>query len=207
MFLFMAAFYMDDVSQGFKDVSTARRDICADLRETFKVVASKWKMTICKDGVSIRLQNDLINFERDSAKLSSDFQKVLNVFIPKLFGVLWRHRPSVSELRIEGHTDSSTLLAPRPGYIYNTKLSQERSRNVLSYALRLFENGRGMPDAEKYIQWSFENVTAHGLSSSTPVKINGRVSPDASRRVEFRIKTVAESDLLSRGSEAYGIEK
>ena len=77
--------------------------------------------------------------------------------------VIMKNQEFISELRIEGHTDSTAkdkdeLLA----YLYNTKLSQDRSRNVMDFCLNL----REIKSNEKYMEWSFSHVTAHGMSSS-----------------------------------------
>ena len=86
---------------------------------------------------------------------------------------------SVSEIIIEGHTDSTGT------YIENMELSQNRARAVLQYIL-----------SSEFTQLSYsekqalrEVVTVNGRSSSDPVlDANGLEDMDASRRVEFKFR-------------------
>ena len=193
IFLFIAIIYIQNISQYFDAVSDVRDEICADLSKEFSPDLERWNMTICEGGLLIRFQSDS-NFARASSALSPDFEQLLDSFIPRLFGVIWKYKDSVSELRIEGHTDSTirgwdSLLT---GYIYNTELSQDRSRNVLSYALNL----PNVVADSNYLSWAFSSITAHGMSSSDLIRNDEQELYDKSRRVEFRIKTKAEDALL-----------
>jgi len=193
IFLFIAIIYIQNISQYFTAVNDVRDEICADLSKEFSPDLERWNMTICEGGLLVRFQNDS-NFDRGSSVLSSDFEQLLDSFIPRLFGVVWKYKDSVSELRIEGHTDSTIRPSHTPltGYIFNTKLSQDRSRNVLSYTLTL----PSMVADSNYLNWAFENITAHGMSSSNLIRKDGRELYNKSRRVELRIKTKAEDALL-----------
>ena len=193
IFLFIAIIYIQNISKYFDDVSDVRDDICTDLSNEFAADLERWDMTICEGGLLIRFQSDS-NFDRASSSLSPDFEKLLDSFIPRLFGVIWQYKDSVSELRIEGHTDSTVRSwdSPLTGYIYNTKLSQDRSRNVLSYAL----NQPNIITNNNYLSWAFSSITAHGMSSSDLISKDDVELYEKSRRVEFRIKTKAEDALL-----------
>ena len=193
IFLFIAIIYIQNISKYFDDVSDVRDEICTDLSNEFAADLERWDMTICEGGLLIRFQSDS-NFDRASSLLSPDFEKLLDSFIPRLFGVIWQYKDSVSELRIEGHTDSTVRSwdSPLTGYIYNTKLSQDRSRNVLSYAL----NQPNIITNNNYLSWAFSSITAHGMSSSDLISKDDVELYEKSRRVEFRIKTKAEDALL-----------
>jgi hypothetical protein len=47
-----------------------------------------------------------------------------------------------------------------------------------------------------FLEWSYENLTAHGMSSSEVIMVNNVEDRQASRRVEFRIRTKAEDKLI-----------
>lgn len=198
IFLFISIIYIQNIRQYFDKVSDVRSDICQDLSSEFKGDIEKWDMSICEDGLLIRFRNES-NFEINSSKLSSDFQLILDDFIPRLLSVVWKYRASVSELRIEGHTDSTVrkIDTELSGYLYNTELSQDRSRNVMKYSLNI----PSIIDNNKIIQWSLNNMTAHGMSSSKQIYENGKKSFSKSRRVEFRLRTNAENKLLDLVSE------
>jgi outer membrane protein OmpA-like peptidoglycan-associated protein len=73
-------------------------------------------------------------------------------------------------------------------------LSQARTRTVLQYVLTL-------PKIEDQEAWVRARLTANGLSSSKLIWQNDHLTEnqDASRRVEFKVRTNAEdriSDIL-----------
>lgn len=199
IFLFISIIYIQNISKYFSEVADVSDEICADLKREFESETERWDMSICENGLLISFDNDS-NFELNSAALSSDFAQVLADFFPRLMNVVYDYRDSISELRIEGHTDSSVRRMDNQlsGYLYNTKLSQERSRNVMGYSLNLSEISLN----PNYLEWSYTHVTAHGMSSSK--RIFSEVGVEdyaASRRVEFRLRTRAEDRLLDLVSE------
>lgn len=198
IFLFISIIYIQNITQYFDNVSDVRTDICNDLSSEFESDIEKWNMDICEDGLLIRFENDS-NFEINSSKLSKEFKTILDEFIPRLLSVVWKYEDSVSELRIEGHTDSSVrkIDTKLSGYLFNTKLSQDRSRNVMEYSLNI----PSIQSNDEIIQWSLKNMTAHGMSSSKQILENGKESYSKSRRVEFRLRTNAENKLLDLVSE------
>ena len=117
------------------------------------------------------------------AILKPKFKEILDDFFPRYIKVLNRqeYRDNITEIRIEGHTDSNGE------YFYNMQLSQDRTRSVLQYCFNLM--------TEEEILWSKRLITANGLSSSQPILIKGTEDKDLSRRVEFRVRTNAEKKL------------
>ena len=199
IFLFISIIYIQNISKYFSEVADVSDEICADLKREFDSERERWDMSICENGLLISFDNDS-NFEVNSAVLSEDFAVVLSDFFPRLMAVIYEYQDSISELRIEGHTDSSVrrLDSELTGYLYNTKLSQERSRNVMDYSLNLSE----ITLQPKYLDWSYTHVTAHGMSSSKRIFSDaGGEDYAASRRVEFRLRTKAEDRLLDLVSE------
>ena len=69
-------------------------------------------------------------------------------------------------------------------------LSQARTRSTLEHLLEL-------PEVHAQRDWLKAHVTANGLSSSQPVLVDGEEDPARSRRVEFRLRTDAESRIES----------
>ncbi|MGX4676428.1 OmpA family protein [SAR92 clade bacterium H246] len=194
IFLFIAVIYIQNLSKYFDEVSDKRDEICGDLLSEFSQDIDRWNMTICEGGLLIRFESDS-SFESASSSLSPSFRNLLDNFMPRLMEVIWDYKESISELRIEGHTDSKVrgVDTKLSGYIYNTKLSQNRSRNVMSYALNI----PSIASNSDYLDWSFSNMTAHGMSSSDLIKAGNTELYNKSRRVEFRMKTRAEDDLLN----------
>ena len=68
-------------------------------------------------------------------------------------------------------------------------LSQTRTRSVLEHVLR---NTRISTE----YKWVRDLITANGLSSSKPRLSGGIEDKEQSRRVEFRVKTKAKSEIV-----------
>jgi len=199
IFLFISIIYIQNISKYFSEVADKSDEICAHLKREFKNESDSWDMSICENGLLISFDSESL-FDLNSAELSSDFELVLSDFFPRLMAVIYEYQDSISELRIEGHTDSSVRRndSELTGYLYNTKLSQGRSRNVMDYSLNLSE----ITLQPKYLDWSYTHVTAHGMSSSKRIFSDaGDEDYAASRRVEFRLRTKAEDRLLDLVSE------
>ncbi|MCY4261036.1 MAG: OmpA family protein [Rhodobacteraceae bacterium] len=194
IFLFISIIYIQNISRYFSAVSDVNDEICGHLRQEFEDETDRWDMSICESGLIITFDNDS-NFEINSAELSNEFTNILSDFYPRLMKVVYEYQDSISELRIEGHTDSSVRPTDNQltGYLYNTRLSQERSRNVMDYSLNL----NSISGNKNYMDWSYAHVTAHGLSSSKKI-VTGKGDENfaASRRVEFRLRTEAEERLM-----------
>ena len=199
IFLFISIIYIQNISKYFSEVADKSDEICAHLKREFKNESDSWDMSICENGLLISFDSESL-FDLNSAELSSDFELVLSDFFPRLMAVIYEYQDSISELRIEGHTDSSVRRndSELSGYINNTRLSQDRSRNVMKYSLNLDD----ITLQPEYLDWSYTHVTAHGMSSSQRIFSDaGDEDYAASRRVEFRLRTKAEDQLLDLVSE------
>lgn len=131
-------------------------------------------------------------FEAGEAELNDQFRMILADFFPRYVGVLTGadYSDHINEVRIEGHTSSDWIdLEGLEAYEANMRLSQERTRTVLSFVVRL----PGVRDV--WDSWLRERLTANGLSSSKLVVVGSVEDRDQSRRVEFRIRTDAEEQM------------
>lgn len=102
-----------------------------------------------------------------------------------------KYRGAISEIRIEGHTSSDWTGATSPddAYLHNMELSQARTRSTLLYVLM-------RPQVRGDVDWLRRLVTANGLSSSRPIlDASGKEDAARSRRVEFKIRTDAETRI------------
>jgi outer membrane protein OmpA-like peptidoglycan-associated protein len=140
---------------------------------------------------------------------------VLDDFFPRYLSVLTKKniitssgevkffKNSISEVRIEGHTNSvwSKSIPEKEAYYLNMALSQGRTRSVLTYIYDL-------ATVEKDRPWIKEHIAAVGFSSSRPIYIeadcNHRLTHREntctedmakSRRVSFRIITNADTEI------------
>jgi outer membrane protein OmpA-like peptidoglycan-associated protein len=164
-----------------------------DLRDEFKDDLVRWSATIDRQTLSIRFQEPDVLFERGEATVRARFQDILSDFFPRYIRILRRekYRQAIREIRIEGHTSSewSTNVSEEEAYFNNMRLSQNRTRSVLRYVL-----GTLRRDAVR--SWTRFLITANGLSSSRLIYTEeGDEDRQASRRVEFRVRTNAENQL------------
>ena len=103
-----------------------------------------------------------------------------------------KYKEAITEVRIEGHTSSqwSNASDETAAYFFNMALSQARTRSTLEFLY-------GLEKIEKDKYWIRERFTANGLSSSKIIfTAKGEEDVEKSRRVEFRLITDAESQLL-----------
>jgi chemotaxis protein MotB len=125
-------------------------------------------------------------FDTNSTTISPTGRKNLEIFIPKYVSVLLsdRFRKDISQIIIEGHTDTSG------GYLYNLRLSQERALAVVEAIFDdHFPNFPHKNELQKVI-------TANGRSFSVPILAkDGKIDAAKSRRVEFKFRLKDEEAL------------
>ena len=132
---------------------------------------------------SIALESDVL-FATNKFELTEQGQAFIDQFLPVYLNVLLSedYRPYVTEIIIEGHTDSDG------DYITNLKLSQQRALAVASYVLA--DDYYGISGEQKKLLRSL--ATANGRSWSDLVYVNGVEDKDASRRVVFKFRMTDE---------------
>lgn len=164
-----------------------------DLRSEFRDDLPRWSAVIERKTLTIRFQEPEVLFEKGEATVRPRFEKILDDFFPRYIRILRRpqYRSSIREIRIEGHTSSEWApgATEEEAYFNNMRLSQNRTRTVLRYVL-------GTLSRERVSDWTQDLITANGLSSSDLIYTEaGKEDREASRRVEFRVRTNAESQL------------
>jgi len=206
IFLFIAIAYIQLFTQNAADITAfadARTHLHDKLTNKFAADTARWQMTIGTD-LSIRFTNVDVLFPSGSYELTPDFCEILDEFLPQYFEILLTDslRNSISEVRIEGHTDpSATNLNGMDPYMFNLVLSQRRANSVLNY-YRHSSSFLALPEADKRLLefWFTANGLSYGhtLNSSgelTLLSDDSRPDYDRSRRVEIRIITTSEKML------------
>lgn len=214
VFLFIAVSYMINVIKQKDDISAKKekvdeivrtyeekqKNILNDLKKEFEKDEAEWGAKV-QDDLSIRFSinedpaliqaRQKVFFKVGNSLIEKDFKVILNDFSPRYFKILDKYRDVIEEIRIEGHSSSEGLKdSLEEPYIYNMGLSQARTREVLKYILNL----KQISDKRDWIK---EKLTANGLSSSKfLLKENGEEDQVKSRRVEFRVKTNAETQIM-----------
>ena len=169
----------------------SEQQIYEALRLEFADDLDVWGAEILRENLMVRFNSPEVLFEQNSSELRPIFRGILADFFPRYLEVLSSHRDVIDEVRIEGHTSSewATGTERTAAFFRNMELSQNRTRSVLEYAVAL-------PAVDDVREWALSNVTANGLSSSKPlVTAEGVELPEASRRVEFSVRTNATDQV------------
>jgi len=177
------------VAERYKELQT---QIYIDLQEEFKDDLTEWGAEIDKEQLIFRFTEPDILFNVGRSEVKQEFKDILKSFFPRYVKVLSgdNYKNHIEEIRVEGHTSSEGQngMSDEKAYFYNMKLSQDRTRSVLSFVLEQL-------DSNVY-QWTKLRTTANGLSSVKPIAENDTESNrKLNRRVEFRIKTDAEKQI------------
>ena len=225
IFLFIAISYMLFISKKMEEIEkekakiekiveayiTLRSDLYNELHEMFKDELPKWNAVLDEDTLSIRFKDPEALFVSGEAEVRPRFREILDEFFPRYIKILtetktddgeYKYKDDIAEIRIEGHTSSKWegVGDEEVAYIFNMELSQNRTRRVLNYALRI-EN----PQIQQNRKWIRENLTANGLSSSKLIRNpDGTQNPEESRRVEFMVRTNAEKRIIAIINESHG---
>jgi outer membrane protein OmpA-like peptidoglycan-associated protein len=183
------ALRMEDVAKIYRNM---REELYRDLRKEFGADLPKWGAELDADS-TIRFKSPELLFENRKADLPQKFADILDDFFPRYLRILNsdRYRNSVEEIRIEGHTSSvwNSTVTPDKAYLLNMELSQSRTRSVLEHVL-------AEPRSPDQQRWLVMFLTANGLSSSKiRTNADGTENREASRRVEFRVRTNADERI------------
>ncbi|MET3602139.1 OmpA family protein [Martelella mangrovi] len=172
--------------------SESEQAIFQALEQEFAKDLPRWNAELDQSSLTLRFKAPDVLFDTSSAALKPSFKTIIDDFFPRYLAVLDRFKDSIDEVRIEGHTSSewNAETPPLEAYFRNMELSQERTRSVLEYALEL-------PSTQPYLDWALGHVTANGLSSSHLIRSDtGSEDHQASRRVEFRVRTNAKQQIM-----------
>ncbi|WP_296011515.1 OmpA family protein [uncultured Treponema sp.] len=165
-----------------------------DLNKEFYADLKNWNAEIDSENLSIRFKDPDVLFVMNQAVLCNSYKQILDDFFPRLLKVVSNYENLIEEIRIEGHSSEATeriktgRLTERQDYEEGMELSQARTRSVLSYCLNDTKYS-------KENEWIRSKIIAIGYSKSHPVKVNGKIDWNASRRVEFRIKLNSDSEI------------
>lgn len=203
VFLLIAVVYMVQLeieSRKTRDVAVLydrlRTQLYEDLLQEFSDDLPRWGAELNRD-LSLRFYDTEVLFPQGEDSLRPAFQDILADFFPRYLAIITssKYRDDILEVRIEGHTSSDWGSLPeQEAYIRNMALSQARTRTTLAYLLEL-------PAADAERAWIKAHLTANGLSSSKVVTRDGEEDEVRSRRVEFRLRTDAESRIEALLSE------
>lgn len=171
---------MDEQQDKLDRIIGVRKDLVEDLKEEFE--DSDLRIAVDEQTGAITFDASIL-FEYNQDVVKSSGKDFLAKFLPRYVKILLgpEYRQYVSEIIIEGHTDTTGE------YLFNLELSQKRALSVAQYCLS--------EDSDILSRTELEQlravVTTNGKSYSNPViNEDGEIDMEASRRVEieFRLK-------------------
>ena len=201
IFMLISVVFMVDVEterNRIQDVAILydhlRQELHKDLQEEFAEDLPKWGAELDKD-LSFRFNDSEILFDNGKSELKQQFKTILADFFPRYMRIITQeaYHDDILEIRIEGHTSSGWLGAydEDDAYIRNMDLSQARTRSTLAFVM-------GLNDVKQDKSWLKQYLTANGLSSAKVIRNeDGKEDPERSRRVEFKVRTDADSRIAT----------
>ena len=191
---------MDSQQEKLDRIIGVRSELIEALKEEFD--DSNLHISVDESTGAITFDSTIL-FEYNRDELKETGEAFLGEFFPRYVKILMgpEYREYVSEIIIEGHTDTSG------NYMFNLDLSQKRAFSVAEYCLS--DNNDILTKEETEALRSV--VSTSGRSWSDPVyNPDGSVNMEASRRVEvlFRLKDeemIREMiEILNSGQESEG---
>ena len=189
---------LEQQQKQIEDLVGVRTQIIADLSSALR--EADISATVDPTSGAIALASDVL-FATGESQLTDEGRSRIDAFLPVYLDVLFseEYRGYVSEIIIEGHTDSVG------SYISNLLLSQQRAYNVASYVL-----ADGYPYISEETREHLRQVTtANGRSESDLIyDADGTENQSASRRVVFKFRLTDEQmvaqlqSILEGGSAA-----
>lgn len=175
---------MSAIAQNYSDL---QQELNEALLKEFSKDLSRWDAQIDEDN-TIRFNEPEVLFDTGAKQVKKRFQDILDDFFPRYVKILVlpKFQENIEEIRIEGHTSQSWFAAHtlEDRYLGNAELSQARALEVLKYCFNLKK-------IDSYKEWLITVFRANGLSFAKPLE-----DDEKSRRVEFRVITKANKDLL-----------
>lgn len=145
------------------------------------------KVDVDKFSGTIKI-SDLELFELNSWELSSKGKTFMSKFVPVYLDSVMKDksvRDKVSQIVIEGHTDSQTFAGAKSKeeqYYKNMDLSLKRASSVAQYIV--YSDYKGKNSYEKDL---FKLFVVAGKGPAEPVLVNGKEDYSKSRRVELKL--------------------
>ena len=166
---------MSEQQQKLDDIIGVRAELVEALSREFS--NSDLKVSVDETTGAITFDSSIL-FDYNKSVLKPSGKEFLADFLPRYADVLLspRYRDNISEILIEGHTDTEG------SYISNLQLSQRRALAVAEYCLS--DNSKIL--TERQLEEMRSLISATGRSYSNPIyDDNGEIDMAASRRVEF----------------------
>ncbi len=186
---------MSEQQQKLDDIIGVRTELVEALSKEFN--NSDLHVSVDETTGAITFDASIL-FDYNKSVLKPSGKEFLSEFLPRYVDVLLspRYKDHISEILIEGHTDTEG------SYLANLELSQKRALSVAEYCLG--DDSGILTDSQ--LEALREVVSATGRSYSDPIyNEKGEIDMAASRRVEFLFQLKDEEmvremiEILSTG--------
>lgn len=177
---------MDKQQEQLDRIIGVKSNLIEDLKAAFD--GTNLKVSVDPQTGAIIFDSSIL-FDVNMYDLKPSGKEFLEAFLPRYLNVLLqdKYAPYISEIIIEGHTDTNGT------YMHNLELSQERALSVATFCLG-DDNSVLSPEEKESLR---SIVTANGKSFSNPIyNSDGSVNLEASRRVEFKFR-LKDEDMVN----------
>lgn len=177
---------MSEQQEQLDRIIGVKSNLIEDLKKAFD--GTDLKVSVDPQTGAITFDSSIL-FDVNMYDLKPSGEEFLEAFLPRYLNVLLQdeYKPYISEIIIEGHTDTNGT------YMYNLELSQERALSVATFCLK--DDTTILSPEERESLRSI--VTANGKSFSNPIyNADGSVNLEASRRVEFKFR-LKDEDMVN----------
>ncbi len=182
---------------GFTQNKINEKETQYEVTEKIAKELEKSNIKVDVDKFSGRIKiSDLELFELNSWELSPKGRAYMSKFVPVYLNTIMKDpkvRENISEIIIEGHTDSQAFAGAKTEeekYYKNMDLSLKRAGSVAQYIV--YSNYNGKKAYEKEL---FKLLSVEGKGPSEPIIVNGKEDYSKSRRVELKI-TFKDKSIL-----------
>jgi chemotaxis protein MotB len=150
------------------------------------------RIAFLKEGVWF---NDGESNLQESAKIC--LKKFGPLLLEKTFEIDSKLKKKVSQLIVEGHTNSDPIKNGKDKYLDNLDLSQKRAYETVKF---IIENSKSL-DSElgrKFEGWRQKTLSANGRSYADLIIKNSKEDKEASKRVEFKAVFNNDFDKITK---------
>jgi chemotaxis protein MotB len=179
VFMFISIAFLAQLEQSHMTFTKA---LNTALHAEFDQDLARWKAQITDNNV-VRFHAP---FSVGGTNIPEYFKGILKEFCPRYVKILVKDEyiDGIQEVKVEGHTSKgwNKYTSSENSFINNIELSQQRAVNVLSFCYLLEDSNISLKR-----EWLEKYFHANGLASSSPIYVDGHVSSNLSRRVDFMI--------------------
>jgi chemotaxis protein MotB len=187
---------LQGVESQLQESLSVRISISAELAKELEKSLKEYSdfVELDKNSGTIRFKNSEIQFDSGKAVVKPQFKNLLNKVIPDYINIILskKYRSYVSDIIIEGHTNSKPIGKKETSFIDNLSLSQARALNVTNFLL----SSESAKYREKLFLSSYVQAVGMSYRKKVAIKTGSKVEDfEKSKRVEIKFRLKDEENI------------